>query len=210
VGYLIDMLILTLYCVVIVVLLLNLDVEKWWVWMIAIAFPYLFYSLFFEVIGNGQTPGKYIMKSKVVRLDGTPPTLGNYLLRWLFRFVDFYMISGAVAVVFISSGRKGQRLGDKVAGTSVIKLIEQKEITAQDVFVVSDDTYSPTFSQVMNLTSKDIELIQQALEVNRDHGNTRPVEMISTKIKTLLGIETDLPPVKFLYTIVKDYNHLSS
>jgi hypothetical protein len=53
-------------------------------------------------------------------------------------------------------------------------------------------------------------LIQRALEVNRDHGNGQPVMVITQKIKALLGIQTDLPPVKFLYTIIKDYNSLTT
>ena len=68
----------------------------------------------------------------------------------------------------------------------------------------------PTFTQVTQLSDKDIELIQRALEVNRDQGNVQPVMIITEKIKALLGIQTDLPPVKFLYTIIKDYNTLTT
>jgi len=63
---------------------------------------------------------------------------------------------------------------------------------------------------VVNLTEKDIELIQRALEVNRDQGNIQPVIIITDKIKGLLDIKTDLPPVKFLYTIIKDYQTITS
>lgn len=150
------------------------------------------------------------MKIKVIRLDGTPPSVGDYLLRWIFRFVDFFIMSGAVALIVISSGKKGQRVGDIVAGTSVVKLTDQKEITADQIFVVPDEAYSPVFVEAANLTSKDIELIQQALEVNRNVGNNKPVLIVSEKIQRVLGIQSELPPVKFLYTIVKDFNHITS
>ena len=63
------------------------------------------------------------------------PRLGDYLLRWIFSFVDFYILSGAIALVVIAMGGKGQRIGDIVAGTSVVKLIEQHEISRKEVFV---------------------------------------------------------------------------
>ena len=163
-----------------------------------------------EIFMNGQTPGKVVMTIKVVRLNGTPPSIGDYLLRWIFSFVDFYVLSGAIAVIIVAAGGKGQRLGDLVAGTSVVKLIEQKEITASEVFVTPDSSYEPVYSQAMQLHEKDIELIQRALEVARDHGNTEPLLAVAEKIKSLLGIQTDLPPVKFLYIVIKDYNHLTS
>ena len=210
VGHLIDQVILTTYTVAVFAAFSKLDVETWWIWLLVLGFPWLFFNLTCEVLMNGQSPGKLAIKMKVVRLDGTPPVLGDYLLRWLFRLVDFYIMSGALAMIIISVGKKGQRLGDIVAGTSVVKLVEQKEITAENVFVVTDESYTPVFASVVQLTPRDIELVQQALEVNRTYGNNKPAELMTTKIKNILNIESDLPPVKFLYTIVKDFNHLAA
>jgi uncharacterized RDD family membrane protein YckC len=208
-AHIIDTLVLVLYATAVIALLIKLELEIWWVWSVA-GLPFLFYSLLFEIFMNGQSPGKFLMKIKVIRLDGTPPTVGDYILRWLFRAIDFRLFSPAVALIVITSGGKGQRLGDIAAGTSVIKLAEQKEITSHDLFVIAETDYLPVFSQVTNLTSRDIELIQQALEVNRSTGNNKPVVLLTEKLKSVLDIQSDLPPVKFLYTIVKDYNHLTS
>jgi uncharacterized RDD family membrane protein YckC len=209
-GHLIDRLILIAYSIAVVAALANLEIEIWWVWLVLLAVPWMFFSVLFEIFMNGQTPGKQVMKTKVVRLNGTPATVGDYLLRWIFSLVDFYVLSGAIALVAVAMGGKGQRLGDMVAGTSVVKLIEHREISASEVFVTPEEIHVPTFTQVTQLSDKDIELIQRALEVNRDHGNGQPVMVITQKIKSLLGIQTDLPPVKFLYTIIKDYNSLTT
>ena len=209
-AHLIDRLVLILFSVVVFAAFVNLDVDEIWVWVMVIGTPWLLYNVLFEIFMNGQTPGKVVMTIKVVRLNGTPPSIGDYLLRWIFSFVDFYVLSGAIAVIIVAAGGKGQRLGDLVAGTSVVKLIEQKEITASEVFVTPDSSYEPVYSQAMQLHEKDIELIQRALEVARDHGNTEPLLAVAEKIKSLLGIQTDLPPVKFLYIVIKDYNHLTS
>lgn len=209
-GYLTDRLILIFFSIAVVAVLLNASVEEEYVWLISLGFPWLFYSLLFEIFMNGQTPGKKALKIQVVRLDGTPPTIGDYLMRWIFSFVDIYILSGVLAVVIIAFGGKGQRLGDIVAGTSVVKLTEHSQITNEKVFVPIEDTYTPTFARVTELTQKDIDLIQRALEVNRDQGNIQPVMILTEKIKTLLNIQTDMPPVKFLYTIIKDYQHITA
>jgi uncharacterized RDD family membrane protein YckC len=209
-AYLLDQLILVAYSIAVGVLFFNLGIEGEWVWISIIGFPWLFYGVLFEIFMNGQTVGKRVLSIKVIRLNGTPATVGDFVLRWVFALVDFGLFSGAIAVVLIAAGGKGQRLGDLVAGTSVIKLIEQKEATANEIFVTPEEVYQPIFSQATQLTEKDIEIIQRALEVNRDQGNAKPMLAVVEKVRTQLGIQTDLPPVKFLYTIVKDFNHFAS
>ena len=209
-AYLLDRLILIIYSLAVAAVLIQLDIESSPLLLILFGTPWLFYSLLFEIFMNGQTPGKKVLKIKVVRLDGTPPTIGDYLLRWIFAFVDIFILSGAIAVVMVAMGGKGQRLGDVVAGTSVVKLLEYQQVTSQKVFVEAEQQYTPVFSQVINLSDRDIELIQRALEANRDQGNIQPVMVITDKIKSLLQIETDMPPVKFLYTIIKDYQTITA
>ncbi len=62
----------------------------------------------------------------------------------------------------------------------------------------------------MQLSSQDIELINRALTANQEQGNLQPVLLVTDKVKTMLGIQSDMPPVQFLYTVVKDFNHLTS
>ena len=209
-AFLLDRLILVFYCIAVAALFISTDMEVIWIWLLLVGIPFLFYFLFFEIIMNGQTPGKRAMSIKVIRMDGTQPSIGDYILRWIFSFIDFYIFSGVIAVIVIAAGGKGQRLGDVVAGTSVIKLIQQKEITAEDVFISPSITYTPIFPQVVHLSERDIELIQRALEVNRDQNNLEPVMAVTERIKTLLGVQTDMDPVKFLYTVVKDFQHITS
>jgi len=209
-AHLLDRVILIVMLLALWALLYSLDLDEEWVAIVVLGLPFLLYSLLFEIFMNGQTPGKRVLNIKVIRLNGTPATVGDYVLRWIFAFVDIGILGGAIAVILVAAGGKGQRLGDIVAGTSVIKQVEQAEITAKEVFVVADNTYQPLFTQAIQLTESDIDLIQRALEVNRDLGNMKPMLVITEKLKTQLGIQTDLPPVKFLYTLIKDFNHLTS
>jgi uncharacterized RDD family membrane protein YckC len=209
-AHLLDKLILIVFSIAVGLLLFYGEIEVYWVWILFLGLPWLLYSLVFEIFMDGQTPGKRVLNIKVIRLNGTPASIGDYVLRWIFALIDFGILSGAIAVILIAAGGKGQRLGDMVAGTSVIKQVEQKEITAQEVFVVADVDYQPVFAQAIQLNESDIDLIQRALEVNRDIGNSKPMLAVTEKLRVQLGIQTDMPPVKLLYTLIKDFNHLTS
>lgn len=209
IAHLLDGFFLVLYSIAMMLALVGMEVEIWWIYLVLIGFPILFYSLFFEILMDGQTPGKRLMKIKVIRLDGTEPTIGAYILRWLFRIVDFHLMTQAVAIIAIAAGGKGQRVGDMVAGTSVIKIVATKEITAEEVFITTEDTYRPTFQNAVELSSRDIEIMQQALSVGRN-GNTEPAEKVAEKIKSILNIQSNLSAMQLLETVIKDFHHLTS
>ncbi len=78
------------------------------------------YYVIFEGIWDGQTPGKRIMKLRVVRDGGFSITFGASAIRNLLRVVDaigLYLVG--IVVALTNSSRK--RLGDIVAGTFVVK-----------------------------------------------------------------------------------------
>jgi uncharacterized RDD family membrane protein YckC len=199
-AYLIDLLINIIYFFAVIAFVINFDLNNSWVIGAVLVLPYLFYKLLFEIFMNGQTPGKRAMTIKVVRVDGTPATIGGYVLRWIFGLIELNFASGLIAMLAVIVGGRGQRIGDMVAGTTVVKLQEEKTATAQSVFISPETNYEVTFQQA----------IQRALEINRDLGNSKPVLAITEKVKNQLGIRTDLPPIKFLYTLIKDYRHLTS
>ncbi|MGZ4000423.1 MAG: RDD family protein, partial [Mucilaginibacter sp.] len=91
--------------------------------LIIFSLVYIFYDLVCEVFFNGQSIGKYAIKLRVVSLDGARPSISQYLLRWVFRIVDFTTTGGlgAVAIISVAVSEKKQRIGDIVAGTIVIK-----------------------------------------------------------------------------------------
>ena len=98
VAFLLDALIIFCFIIGMSILAAQIGVVDWFTFLFYI--PLMFYSLAFEYFGNGQTPGKRAMNIKVVKLDGSTPTISSYLLRWLFRLIDIYFY-GAVAVISI-------------------------------------------------------------------------------------------------------------
>lgn len=81
---------------------------------------YSAYFAFFEIVWNGQTPGKRYAQLRVMKDDGRPISAYDAVARNLLRIVDslpgFYGI-GVLSVVF---SKQSKRLGDFVAGTVVV------------------------------------------------------------------------------------------
>lgn len=93
------------------------------IWLGAIALLVSFalftgYFVVFEVLWQGQTPGKRLSKIRVIRDNGRPVRLGEAVLRSLLRPVDDFLFLGAFLIFF---GKREKRLGDWVAGTVVIQ-----------------------------------------------------------------------------------------
>ncbi|TWI99828.1 putative RDD family membrane protein YckC [Mucilaginibacter frigoritolerans] len=178
---------------------------------IAIGLLLLFYDLLCETFFNGQTAGKYVMKIKVISLDGNRAKFSQYLLRWLFRMVDFSLSWWVCGVLTIALTDKGQRVGDLVAGTAVVRTVPR---TKRDkvVFNHFDDTYTVVFTQVSQLSDSDIGLIHEVIQTYLKTGNTQVVYHMADKIRRHLQIS--LPPemnsMQFLQTILKDYSHVTA
>src|SRR5437764_10122672 len=79
------------------------------------------YFVFFEIIWNGQSPGKRAMGLRVVKTSGYPITAVTALIRNVVRLVDWLPAFYAVGVITMIANRHARRLGDLVAGTVVIK-----------------------------------------------------------------------------------------
>jgi uncharacterized RDD family membrane protein YckC len=207
---LIDTVIVVAYIVLVAYGMSRVEIDSAAAGISVLVIPSLLYHLLFEIFMDGQSPGKRQMKIKVVRTDGTPATIGNYLLRWLLRLVEVQAAQGMIAVITIAWNGRGQRLGDIAAGTTVVKLVKQKDVTAAEIFTLATEDYVPQFPGVVMLSDRDAELIQQALEVYRRHDNLQPAMIVTEKIKTRLGIQTDMTFEAFLTTILKDYSQLTA
>src|SRR5580698_9504067 len=78
------------------------------------------YFNLFEWFWNGQTPGKRLLHLRVIKVDGTPVSLIDVLLRNLSRPIDTFGPMGLIGLLMIFVSRHAQRLGDVMARTLVI------------------------------------------------------------------------------------------
>lgn len=180
--------------------------------MIILYLPMFLYDFICEVFLNGQSLGKKIMKIKVVKIDGSQPSIGSYFLRWIIKPIDVFFSQGAVAIITILINGKGQRLGDLAANTTVIKLKQQVKL--EDILIPkTEETYTPVYPQVSALSENDIRIIKDLLnrKINTDifiYQNL--IDKAKEKIAIKMGVEPDTNGLRFLNTVIRDYTHINS
>lgn len=162
------------------------------------------YHLICEVFMNGQTVGKKARGIKVIRMDGRQATVGNYILRWIIRPLDISASLGSIALLFIITTAKGQRLGDIAAGTTVIKIKHRTNLQERELPSL-DEKYTPTFQEVTRLHDGDIEIIREVIQTFHTNSRMEPVDLLAQKLKEMLGIKSNLESYAFLTLLLKDY-----
>ncbi|WP_343522876.1 RDD family protein [Pedobacter sp.] len=175
---------------------------------------FVFYDLVCEITMDGQTFGKKVLKIKVISIDGTQPTLSQYIFRWLFRMIDFGFPFGwgVVALVSVAVTKNHQRVGDILAKTTLIKTKPRTELSNVVFSFSLPEEYEPQFKEVLHLNDRDIELIHEVLTGYYQTGNAELIYTMAAKIKEYIAVS---PPDKmnelqFLETVLKDYNFLTA
>ncbi|MDY0082605.1 MAG: RDD family protein [Ignavibacteriaceae bacterium] len=180
--------------------------------IIILYLPVFLYDFLCEVFLNGQSLGKKIMKTKVVKIDGSQPGIGSYFLRWILKPIEIYMTYGSVALVTILINGKGQRLGDLAANTTVIKIKEQVKL--EDILVPeTKETYEIVYPQVSVLSDSDIQIIKDVLNHKVEAGEfiyQNLIDKTKERIAMKMGVEPDANGIRFLNTVIRDYTYLNS
>ncbi|WP_331272744.1 RDD family protein [Motilibacter deserti] len=79
------------------------------------------YPVAFETLTRGRSLGKMALGLRVVRDDGGPEQFRQALVRGLVGFGEFFLTSGAAALISSLASANGKRIGDHLAGTLVIR-----------------------------------------------------------------------------------------
>ncbi len=79
------------------------------------------YGIVFEWIWHGQTPGKRALGLRVMDVGGWKLQFSQIAIRNLMRALDALPLLYLVGGVAVLLSRKAQRLGDRVANTTVVK-----------------------------------------------------------------------------------------
>ncbi len=220
IAKLIDIIILAIYYIAIMstlgsVLAIDKGVPEelknaifWFIFVIVfLVCPYVFYTPVCELFMNGQTFGKKAMKLRVIKVEGSGVTIGDCIMRWLFQPLD-YFFGYCVAVVSITISKKAQRLGDIAAGTTVIKL--KKQVSLKDTVLRSlDKRYQIRFSNVLELSDRDINTIREAIALYKKTKDDKYIKILAQKVRDILNIEIKMKPFVLLETVLKDYNALA-
>lgn len=77
------------------------------------------YPTLFEAL-TGSTPGKRLLKLRVIQDNGTPVTLPSSIIRNFLRAADFLPVFYATGLITMANNSAFKRLGDLAAGTLVV------------------------------------------------------------------------------------------
>lgn len=129
------------------------------------------YYMLFELVWNGQTPGKRAAKTRVLRVDGSPTRTSEVAVRNLVRIVDWLPGMYTFGFIVMFFNRQSRRLGDYAAGTLVIREragvnLDTLLTTAPPLTAISPEQAAALrirFPTVRRLSDGDYQVIRQAL-----------------------------------------------
>ncbi|WDF56056.1 RDD family protein [Mucilaginibacter sp. KACC 22063] len=172
----------------------------------------VFYDFICEVFFNGQTIGKRGLKIKVISLNGGRPKVGQYLLRWIFRIVDFTITFGGGAVICMALTEKRQRIGDFVAGTGVVKTAPASRFEELVFAPTLTEGYEAKFPAVAQLNDSDIVLIHDVIKNFNYTRNNMLVYKLALRIRQFLNIPLpeNVNDYQFLEMVLNDYKYFTS
>lgn len=163
------------------------------------------YFTFFEIIWNGQTPGKRQAKIRVIKENGRPISAYDAFLRNLVRVVDLMPGIYVVGVCSIALSRQNKRLGDFAAGTVVVH-----DASADDLAPATIDVSSTAPSagyQTSRIAVEDLELVEAFLQRRFDlppEVRAQTARNIAERLRTKLGLgASDLSDEDFLADIAR-------
>ncbi|MDQ3129638.1 MAG: RDD family protein [Acidobacteriota bacterium] len=184
------------------------EMPKWTMAILIIVLFLIFagYFIVFEWLWNGQTPGKRLLKLRVIREDGRPITLWEAIARNLLRIFDavpgFIVPVYSIGLISIFVSSRDQRVGDMFAGTVVVRESLDEAPTFAETFSnpVSDAAFRRVqkrteFQANINLlTEGEIEVVESFLRRRWD---------LTERQRLWMGWRVALP---IMYKLKPDYD----
>lgn len=165
-------------------------------WIIAslglVSFVFLWgYYIGFELFWNGQSPGKRWFGLRVIRVDGTPISLTESVIRNLVRLIDLLPMAYGVGVVTMFINSNSRRVGDLAAGTVVV--YDRKEAGLSDLAPATPAAWEgnvlpvvlPESFPLEKLSRQELDVIEEFL-LRRDNLSNRQ-ELARHLLEALIG-----------------------
>ena len=212
----------------------NLAADGWTQRAISILIflPITFYTLYSEILMNGQTLGKKLLHLRVINLDGFKPSVSDFVIRWFLRIIDFnlfiligvffysesdndvfetllgmfFFLGKLVGLLLIVFTNKNQRFGDLIANTTVIFLKDEAKFS-DTILENITVAYKPTYPIVIKLSDNDARIIKTTFINAKKNSDFKMLIKLRNKIIEVTQIQSVHKSDKeFIDTVLKDYN----
>ena len=173
--------------------------------VLAVFAIYWGYFVVFETAWSGQTPGKRMMRLRVVREDGRPVRFFEVFVRNLLRVaIDIQpMPSYAIGVVSIIFSARSKRIGDFVAGTVVVKERATEAPSLDEIIRVSEIEQqrleraapAPFSADTRRLSEQEVRAVKTFLKRRfelQEPNRTALAARIAQPISVKLGVPVDM------------------
>ncbi|QDO94915.1 RDD family protein [Formosa sediminum] len=212
----------------------TLEGDQWSIKAIdvLVLIPVTFYSLYSEILLNGQTLGKLLLQIKVINIEGFKPSITDYTIRWFLRTIDFnffsliyiyvaalgldsdyeililiFVIGKLIGFFLIIFTSKNQRFGDLMADTVVISLKDQVKFS-DTILEKITETYTPVYPSVIRLSDNDARIIKETFNMAAQANDYKTLLKLRNKIIEVTGIKSAHKNDKeFINVVLKDYNY---
>jgi uncharacterized RDD family membrane protein YckC len=138
------------------------------------------YFMLFEILWNGQTPGKRLVGIRVIRENGYPMRPTDAVIRNLVRIVDWLPGAYGIGVLTMLVNKRSKRLGDFASGTIVVREGSRGAAAAMLVPTVAEP------GSGVRLSSADATLVRDFL-VRRSSLDPRARAELATRLAAVLA-----------------------
>lgn len=179
--------------------------------MVVVIFVWFFSMVAQEILLGGRTLGKMALGIKIIKTNGREATPNDFFVRWGFKLIDIMMSFGFFAMFVISSSKRGQRLGDVVANTTVIKLKPSNKVSLNELLKMHTEGSNqqiiyPQASRINDEYALVIKHVIDRYEKFKNDTSSNLVREMAEKIKAELNIEIqEKSYLQFLKNFLADY-----
>ena len=125
-AYLLDLIFRAVFFVVLAIVLSVLGDASQGLFMLVVFILWWFYPVLFEVFYKGMTPGKRIMKIRVLHGNGTPIGWRSSMIRNFLRLADMIFSIWGLEFLAMFADSRNRRLGDLAADSIVVYADSQR------------------------------------------------------------------------------------
>ncbi len=151
------------------------------------------YYMVFEILWNGQTPGKRLLGVRVMRENGYPIRPVDSVVRNLVRIVDWLPGMYGVGVLTMLLNKRSKRLGDFASGTIVVREGARGAAAAMIASVSTSRGYA--------LSNSDATLVRDFLSrraTMNAGARSELAQRLATTLASRYALSVDPDPERFL------------